>query len=95
MKIAKGSLLILLYACLNSFTSCSVKYAPPKVETCIHNQDASAECADLRKPENEQSYERADLTNYICTNPGDKERLYNYCADLRDKLIKCENQPRN
>lgn len=91
MKIAKGLVWSLLFVCLNSFTSCSVKYAPPKIENCIHNQSNDAECTDLRKPENERQYTNENLVNYICTNPGDYERLYSYAAGLREKLIKCEN----
>lgn len=92
MKKEKSLLLSLLFVCL---ASCKAPYAPPLVERCVHNQDNSAECADLRKPQGEQSYERIDLTNYICTGPSDEEKMYNYCADLRQKLINCENQPRN
>lgn len=95
MKSVKICLWSSLYVCLSSFTACSVKYVPPKVENCLHNQDNSAECTDLRKPKGEQAYTREDLTNYICTGPGDYERLYNYGASLREKLIRCENMPRN
>lgn len=79
---------------LVSASNCSVKYAPKKVETCIHNEDNSAECNDMRKPESEQSYERTNLTNYICTNTVDYNYLYDYANDLRQKLIRCENQLR-
>lgn len=92
MKIVNVFLLSLLFVCLSSFSSCSVKYAPPKGEVCIHNQDNSAECTDLRKPEVDRQYTKLDLTNNICTNPPDYERYFNYCSDLRSKLIKCENQ---
>jgi len=74
---------------------CRVKYAPPSVETCIHNEDMSAECNDMRLPEGEQSYTKYDLTNYMCTNTNDYGKLYAYASDLREKLIKCENSPRN
>lgn len=94
MKI--GSVLVWssLYVCLSSFSSCSVKYAPPKVETCVHNQDNSAECTDLRLPENDRQYSTEKLENYICTNSDDYGLLYSYAANLREKLIKCENQPK-
>ena len=95
MKIVKGLVWSLLFVCLNSFTACSAKYAPPKVENCIHNQDNSGECTDLRKPEGQQQYTNDNLVNYICTNPSDYEKMYSYAADLRQKLIQCENQPRN
>lgn len=94
MKIVKGCLWSLLFVCLNSFTACSTKYAPPKIENCIHNNGNDAECADLRKPEAEQQYTNSNLVNYICTNPDDYELLYNYANGLREKLIKCENTPR-
>jgi len=94
MKIAKGLLWSLLYVCLNSFTSCAVKYPPPLIERCVHNQSNDGECADLRKPDGEKSYTNYNLVNYICTNPKDEGEMYKYCSKLREDLIRCENQPR-
>lgn len=71
---------------------CKVPWPPPAIEKCIHNADNTAECADLRKPKEAQSYTRTDLVNYICTSPKDEEKLYNYCANLRQKLIECERK---
>jgi hypothetical protein len=87
MKNAENLLLILLIVFLSS---CKVKFPPPPIEKCIHNSDNSAECADLRK--GKDAYTRTDLTNYICTSAKDEEAAYNYCADLRQKLITCENR---
>ena len=89
MKIGKNLLLSLLLAWL---ASCKAPWPPPAIEKCIHNAENTAECADLRKPKEEQSYTRTDLVNYICTSPGDEEKLYNYCANLRQKLIECERK---
>lgn len=95
MKIAKGFLWSLLYVCLNSFTSCAIKYPPPLIERCLHNQSNSGECTDLRKPDGEKSYTRENLVNYICTGSPDEKIMYDYVSKLRSDLIKCENQPRN
>jgi hypothetical protein len=88
-KSGKNLLLLLTLVCL---ASCRVKYAPPQVETCIHNEDSSAECNDLRLPKEQQSYTKYNLTNMICTNTDDYGALYSYASDLREKLIKCESQ---
>ena len=72
--------------------SCTVKYAPPKSEMCIHNQDNSAQCNDPRKENGSRDYTRSDLTNYLCTNSADYNNLFNYSNGLREKLIKCENK---
>lgn len=88
MKIGPSLLVILT---LVSASNCSVKYAPPKVETCIHNEDNSAECNDLRLKDGEQDYERIELKNYICTSPRDEESIFKYANDLREKLIQCES----
>jgi hypothetical protein len=87
MKKEKFLLLNLLLVLVSS---CETPHAPPKVETCIHNYDNSAECSDLRLPQSEQSYNKSELENYICTNPKDYESMYLYCSDLREKLVKCE-----
>jgi hypothetical protein len=87
MKSVKYLLWSLLLVFLNS---CKTPYPFPKLETCIHNEDNSAECADLRLPKNEQSYSKVELKNYICTNPDDYGSAFNYCSDLREKLVKCE-----
>ena len=92
MKNAENWLLISLIALISS---CKVKYPPPMIEKCVHNIESSAECADLRKPKNEQSYTNYKLENYVCTNPKDELAAYNYCADLRQKLIQCENRTCN
>lgn len=61
------------------------------METCVHNQDNSAQCNDMRKPVGEQNYERTDLTNYLCTNSLDYNSMYDYMNKLRADLIKCES----
>lgn len=86
----KKEKLLLLSLLIVSINSCRTLYSPPKVETCIHNADNSAECVDLRLSKSEQSYTKIELENYICTNPKDYESMYLYCSDLREKLIKCE-----
>lgn len=89
MKNVKNYLLILLLVCLSS---CKAPHAPPIVEICIHNADNSAECTDLRLPKEKQQYTKSPMTNDICTKASDEAQLYNYCSDLRQKLIECENR---
>ena len=86
----KKGLFLLVISTLVSVNSCATKYPPPSVETCVHNQDNSAQCNDLRKQPEEQDYQRLDLTNYICTGTEDYKALYNYAAKLRKDLISCE-----
>lgn len=81
---------LLLSYLLVFLSSCKTNYPFPVLETCIHNIDNSAECADLKLPKSEQSYTKIELENYICTNPKDYEKAFLYCSDLREKLIKCE-----
>lgn len=89
MKNVKNLLLSLLAGCL---VNCKAPYPAPKIEKCVHNSDNSAECADLRLDDDRQVYTRTNLENYICTNPHDEGTLYNYCADLRRRLIECERR---
>ena len=89
MKNAKNLLLSLIFVLVSS---CEVEHAPPLIETCISNGDGTAGCADRRKPKNNQSYQLADTTNMVCTNPEDYKSAYNYCSELREDLIKCERK---
>lgn len=95
MKIVVALLWSSLLACLVSFSSCTVKYAPPLIERCVHNQSNNAECADLRLSDGQKSYTRENLVNYVCTNTADESKMYDYVSKLRKDLITCENQPRN
>lgn len=74
-----------------SASKCSAPYKPPKAEICITGDNYELACADQRKPEGETSYLRPYTVNYICTNSPDYEAQYNYCMDLREKLIRCES----
>ena len=65
------------------------------IETCIHDQGNSAQCADLRKPKDQQVYELDNLANYICTNSTDEQTMYDYVNKLRNDLIRCENKGAN
>ncbi len=75
-------------------SSCKT-HAPPEIESCVHNEDATAECYDPRLENDRRSYQNQKLENYICTNPNDYERMYNYAVDLRSKLIQCERDLNN
>lgn len=81
---------ILTVALMLSMAGCRGKYLPPVVETCVHNEENSAQCTDLRKEADKQDYKRTKLTNYWCTSASDQGLLYNYGQDLRSKLITCE-----
>jgi len=81
---------LVLISLLSLISSCKPPYAPPKTEVCIHSDGNYAECTDLRR--SQEPYENNNLTNYICTSPSDYQQIYNYCTDLRKKLIECESK---
>ena len=86
-KSAVGLVLSLLVV---SLVSCKPPHKIPSGEICVHNDDQSAECTDLRLPEDDRSYTNYKLENYICTNPKDYQIMMDYVYDIREKLIKCE-----
>ena len=77
-----------------SLVSCKNPHAIPKAEICVHNDDSTAECTDLRLPEGERSYTNENLTNYICSNPQDYQLMMDYVYGIREKLIRCEYELR-
>jgi hypothetical protein len=79
---------------LLSVNKCQPPYPAPSGEICVHNQDSSAECTDLRLPEGERSYSNENLTNYICSNPTDFQMYQDHIYELRSKLISCEKKKR-
>jgi hypothetical protein len=79
------------YLILLLLISCNEKYAPPRSEICTFN-DNNLICNDLRKPKKEQTYERPYQRGDICTNADDYGRNYDYCSDLRERLIKAEKK---
>lgn len=85
MKNARNLVLISL---LSLIASCKPPYPAPATEVCIHSEGNYGLCTDLRV--SKEPYENNNLTNYICTNPADYDKLYSYTADLRQKLIECE-----
>lgn len=76
-------------AILFLLVSCKDGYAPPKVALCV-TSDGVFVCSDLRKPKGEQEYTQLIDNNMICTSSPDYNRAYDYVADMREKLIKCE-----
>ena len=64
-------------------------FPPPRTEICITSDNYTSACVDKRLPEGEQEYDKEYEVNNICTNPADYDLLYNYCMDLRQKLIEC------
>lgn len=77
------------YLLLFLLVACNEKYAPPLIERCATGLD-SWQCHDIRKPKKEQSYDKTPQENFICTNPDDYDRLYDYVKTIRELLIKCE-----
>lgn len=69
-------------------------YPMPQAEICVHYDDGGAGCTDLRKPEEDRSYDNYKLENYICTNPKDYQVYSDYIFEIREKLIRCEYQLR-
>lgn len=73
-------------------SSCETLYAPPKAELCVVTAEGDGACNDKRLPEDKQSYFRALKKGDIATNPDDYKNQFNYCSDIREKLIKCERK---
>lgn len=70
------------------------KHAPPKAELCgYHEGSGLAVCNDPRR--NPEDYTRTLRNGDLITSPGSFERSKAYCAEMRTKLIKCENKLRN
>ena len=70
--------------------ACKEKYPPPFLEICTHNEN-NLICADQRINKG-KAYERPYKAGDICTNADDYSRSYDYCADLRERLIKAEKR---
>lgn len=78
---------------LLSVGSCDRK-KPPKSELCLVGTNDSFQCNDPRLNDGQQDYDLVypdDVVNYVCTNPNDYGILRNYCNQLREDLIKCED----
>lgn len=94
-QIVKKSVVSLALSLLVvSLVSCKPPYKIPSAEICVHNDDNSSECTDLRLPEGDRSYTNYKIENYICTNPKDYQMMMDYVYDIREKLIKCEYELR-
>jgi hypothetical protein len=83
---------VILFAVL-TLSACKGRYLPPKAELCAIGDGYFLQCNDPRLGEDRQDYDRPyeSSINYLCTNPRDFEGFRNYCANLRTKLISCEN----
>ena len=86
MNLGKNLLVALLMLWISS--GCE-SFPPPQTEICITSDNYISACVDKRLPEGEQEYDKEYEVNIICTNPADYDLLYNYCMDLREKLIQC------
>ncbi len=90
----KSAVSLALSLLVVSLVSCKPPYKIPSGEICVHNDDQSAECTDLRLSEDDRSYTNYKLENYICTNPKDYQTMMDYVYDIREKLITCEHNLR-
>lgn len=76
--------------------SCKAKYAPPSFTLCTALETVGVKyCANNKIPDLENGKE-------MPINPGDIvmpsesfDAFYSWGTDLRARLIRCENQPRN
>jgi hypothetical protein len=75
------------YFILLLLIACKEKYPPPQnSELCTEN-GSNLVCNTGKK-----TYERNYKAGDICTNGDDYSRFYDYCAEIRSKLIKCERK---
>lgn len=88
--VKKSAVNLVLSLLVVSLVSCKPPYKIPSAEICVHNDDNSSECTDLRLPEGDRSYTNYKIENYICTNPKDYQTMMDYVYDIREKLITCE-----
>ena len=71
-----------LFTTLLILSSLLIGCKPIKVEICVMNEDGSAECTLSDGTQVEK--QPIDLTNYICTNPQDFEKLVNACKKQKE-----------
>ena len=64
-------------------------FPPPKSELCLSGDNYTFICHDDRQ--DPKDYEKEYPLDYVCTNPKDFSRMYDYCVDIREKLIKCRS----
>ncbi len=80
---------LLLSLTLLGVSKCN-PHKPPKLELCMTSENPGMVCNDPRRGGTDQNYYKEYVADYFCTNPSDYERIHNYCAELRTKLIQCE-----
>lgn len=92
MKHAKGlflTCLVLLAA------SCKAKHAPPPFTLCTYLETGKIFCANNAVPSMENGIEKDIKPSDIVMPPESFNSFYKWGSDLRQKLITCENAPRN
>jgi hypothetical protein len=81
--------LILLLSCLILSQSCSLDpiKKPPLTTTCISSDGPSFACYDKRlsNPRHTLPY----APNYVCRNPQDYDKMFQYMMYLRKEAEKC------
>lgn len=65
-------------------------FPPPTIERCTAYGELSELEGQLFCVEDDDEYERLTEQGDICTNGDDYESMFNYCMDIRKKLIECE-----
>ena len=81
---AKNLLSVLIVLFISS--SCE-HFPPPKTQLCVSGDNYKFICNDSR--EDPPDFEREYTLDYICTDGTSFSRMYDYCIDIREKLIKC------
>lgn len=81
----KISFVVLTALLVNSCKS----FPPPKTELCVSGDNFKFVCNDTRQ--DPEDYERDYPLDYVCTNPRDFSRMYDYCVDIREKLVRCRS----
>lgn len=92
MKKEKRFYLILIAL---SVVSCRVKHAPPAFTLCTYLESGKIYCANNAIPDLQNGKEMDIKPSDIVMPPESFNSFYKWGADLRQKLIQCENQPRN
>ena len=75
--------------------SCKAKYAPPPFTLCTYLESGKIYCANDAIPDLQNGKEMDIKPSDIVMPPDSFDSFYKWGAGLRQKLIQCENQPRN
>lgn len=73
-------------------SGCKEKYPPPGGELCtpLNSGNPKLACDDNTKSETQRRYYRDIKRGDVIAPSSRYKETYAYCADLRERLIKCE-----